>query len=78
MGWTTFWAIFFKQAHLVTLFQAKQIQLFRGPCKSAPEQGCQMLYLHTKYSNLGIFWRALGTMKNVGIFYGLLEYFIDI
>jgi hypothetical protein len=24
-----------------------------------PEQGCQMVYFHTKNLNLGIFWRAL-------------------
>jgi hypothetical protein len=41
-------------------------QAFRGPLITkaesvffGPEQGCQMVYLRTKNTNLGTFWRAL-------------------
>jgi hypothetical protein len=33
-------------------------------------QGCHLVYLHTKNANFCIFWKALG-MKNIGIFNGL-------
>jgi hypothetical protein len=41
------------------------------------EQGCQMVCFQTKNPNLGKFWRVLD-WKKLGIFYGHLEYFMDI
>jgi hypothetical protein len=41
-------------------------------------QGCQMVCFQTKNPNLGKFWRVLGRLENVNIFYGLLEYFMEI
>jgi hypothetical protein len=38
-------------------------------------QDCQMVYLHTKNSNLGIFWKALKCLMLVYIFYGHLVNF---
>jgi hypothetical protein len=41
-------------------------------------QGCQMVYFQTKNPNVGKFWSVLGRLENVGIFYGHLEYFVNI
>jgi hypothetical protein len=37
-----------------------------------------MVYFQTKNSNLGKFWRALHRLKNADIFYGHLEYLMEI
>jgi hypothetical protein len=44
-------------------------RLICGKPKSFQDQGCQMVYFHTKNPNLDIFWRALPRMENVGICY---------
>jgi hypothetical protein len=42
------------------------------------KQGCQMVCFLTKNPDLGKFWRVLCRLENVYIFYGHLEYFMDI
>jgi hypothetical protein len=37
-----------------------------------------MVYFQTENTNLGKFWRASCRLENVDIFYGQLEYFMDI
>jgi hypothetical protein len=37
-----------------------------------------MASFQTQNPNLGKFWRALGRLENIDIFYGHLEYFTDI
>jgi hypothetical protein len=41
------------------------------------EQGCQRVCFQSKNPNSGKFWRALDA-KNVEIFHGHLEYFMDL
>jgi hypothetical protein len=74
MVWATFWAIF-SQTHLVTLAAEDEQDELSVLLRNRGEvhrmlkinfqkvrqlnQGCQMVYLQTKYPYLGIFWRAL-------------------
>jgi hypothetical protein len=41
-------------------------------------QGRQMVYLQTKNTNLGKFWKALHRLQNVSIIYSHLKYFMTI
>jgi hypothetical protein len=54
------------------------LQIFFSTGRSSTEeQGCQMVYFHTKNFNFGTFWRVL-ECKLLAYFYDHLEYFTTI